>query len=55
MKPNKVVSLTEYKIRRFLVTKKEKQPVAEPKLPGADRLWGLLDRNISLAVWLKAQ
>jgi len=55
MSQNKVVHLAQYKAQLIEAARKGAQPAAEPVLPGADRLWELLDRNISLSVWVKEQ
>ena len=53
MKQNRIVSLAEYKAQLLCATRSGSQPVADATLPGADRLWELLDKNISLSVWVK--
>jgi hypothetical protein len=53
MKQNRVVSLAEYKAQLICATKSSDYTAAEPRLPGADRLWELLDKNIKLSVWIK--
>jgi hypothetical protein len=52
MEEHKVVSLAQYKAE-LLCKAKHRVRVAKPKLPDADNLWELLDRNISLLVWSK--
>jgi hypothetical protein len=53
MKPNSIVSLAHYKARRLGEAKKEKA-IAEQTFPDERRLWELLDKNICLSVWIKA-
>jgi len=53
MRQNQVTYLAEYKARLVEAASRIGRPVGEPALPGADRLWELLDRNISLSVWMK--
>jgi hypothetical protein len=53
MEQNRIVSLTRYKAERICSVNTVSQ-AAEPVLPEANRLWELLDRNIDLSVWLKA-
>ena len=53
MNQSKIVSLAKYKQQRTSSAQKARQGALEPALPGADRLWELLDRNINLSVWEK--
>ena len=53
MEKRKVISLAQYKAERLGARVKGNPGHAEPVLPGVDRLWELLDRNISLSVWDK--
>ena len=53
MKRNRVVSLAEYKAQLLCAAQESDQSTSGMALPGADRLWELLDRNISLTVWVK--
>ena len=53
MKRNRVVSLAEYKAQLLCAAQENDQSTSGMALPGADRLWELLDRNISLTVWVK--
>ena len=55
MKQNRVISLAEYKAQLLSTTKSGHPAAAEPTLPGADRLWELLDRNIKLSLWTKGR
>jgi hypothetical protein len=48
MKPGKIVSFDEYRKER---QGRELKVTAGIGLPPADRLWELLDRNISISVW----
>ena len=54
MAQNRVVSLAQFKAQRLCAAKKATPAVARPNLPDANHLWELLDKNISLSVWLKA-
>jgi len=51
MKPAKIISLHDYWIVRHCLTKKLRNEPGGIPLPSDNRLWVLLDRNISLAVW----
>jgi hypothetical protein len=53
MKQSTVVSLDEYRACRLNRAKRLSLAAVGKPLPGADRLWELLDRNISLSVWKK--
>jgi hypothetical protein len=53
MNQNRIISLAKYKEQHASSAKKVRQGAIDPALPGADRLWELLDRNISLSVWEK--
>jgi hypothetical protein len=53
MKQKKVISPDEYKDKQLYTVGKRCPVSAARELPGADRLWDLLDRNISLSVWEK--
>jgi hypothetical protein len=53
MKQSAVVSLAQYKAKLMRAGNTGNQ-AAEPTLPEANRLWELLDKNISLSVWLQA-
>lgn len=55
MKRNRVVSLAEYKAQILCAAKSGAHSATEPTLPGADRIWELLDRNLKLSVWTKGQ
>jgi hypothetical protein len=52
MEQHKVISLARYKAE-LLCKAKPPVRVAQTKLPDANNLWVLLDRNISLSVWCK--
>ena len=55
MKKNTVISMAQFKAERRATTAKETDQTTPGKsLPDASRLWELLDKNISLSVWLKA-
>ena len=53
MNQNRIVSLAKYKAQHPGLAKKICRGAVDPALPGADRLWELLDRNINLSVWEK--
>jgi hypothetical protein len=53
MKQDRVVTPGEYKAQHLSRTGRLGQVAFEKSLPGAERLWELLDRNISLSVWEK--
>jgi hypothetical protein len=53
MKQNKVISLAGYKSQLLSAAKRESQRAVVRALPSADNLWELLDKNISLSVWVK--
>ena len=52
MERNNVVALAQYKAEH-LSAQEVRLNAAEPEFPSADRLWELLDRNISLSIWQK--
>jgi len=52
MSENRIVYLAKYKAQLIEAAEKSGQSAAETVLPDADRLWELLDRNISLSVWM---
>jgi hypothetical protein len=51
MKSGKIVSLDDYRAERRDRGDKTRKADFGTSLPSADRLWELLDRNISIAVW----
>lgn len=51
MKQGRVISLGKYKAQRLSESKRLSQAAVQKSLPGADRLWELLDRNIGISVW----
>lgn len=51
MKPGKIISLDNYRALHHGAAKKTLGNAAGIPLPSADRLWVLLDRNISIAFW----
>jgi hypothetical protein len=51
MKPGKIVSLDDYRAERRSRGDKIRNVDSGISLPSADRLWELLDRNISITVW----
>ena len=53
MKQDRAVPQEECKARRMGGSKHISPTAVEKSLPDADRLWELLDRNISLSVWMK--
>jgi hypothetical protein len=53
MEQRKVVSLTQHNAERICTANAVNRSAA-PTLPGANRLWELLDKNIDLGVWLQA-
>jgi hypothetical protein len=53
MEQHKVISLAQYKAELLCKAKCTMSTATEAKLPDADNLWVLLDRNISLSVWSK--
>lgn len=50
MKLAKVIALSEYKEERLM---RGEQKAAAKSLPDAQRLWELMDKNISVAFWKK--
>ena len=51
MKSEKIVSIKDYRKEQGGWGHKARKVTAGICLPSADRLWQLLDRNISIAVW----
>lgn len=51
MKPGKIVSLDTYRTERYGRKNELQVSTGGFCLPAEDRLWELLDRNISIAVW----
>lgn len=51
MKSGKIVSLDDYRAERQGRGDKIRKLDSGISLPSADRLWELLDRNISISVW----
>jgi hypothetical protein len=54
MTSRKIDSLTSNRTRGQIRILRACKKTAEKPLPGADRLWELLDRNICIAVWENA-
>jgi hypothetical protein len=51
MKSGKIVSLDDYRMERHGRGDKTRKADSGTCIPSADRLWELLDRNISIDVW----
>ncbi len=51
MKTEKIVSLDNFRTKRHYNEKVIRKNSGALSLPSADRLWELLDRNISFSVW----
>lgn len=54
MEQDTVVSMGQYKAHRLCGTTSEHAISVESRLPAEKQLWELLDRNINIAVWTKA-